>query len=141
MSRAVPNIRDNNWLLYRLDSIWLKHFPDVEQANPIHIRFGRYSKYRLGSIKLNRRTDHSHIVITGMFKDLKIPTEVVDHTLAHELVHYAHGFSSKRARLHKYPHAGGIVQKEMRKRGMDYLVKAYKSWIKEYRKKLLKDVF
>lgn len=71
-----------------------------------------------------------------MFKDSKIPTDVVDHTLAHELVHYTHGFSSKRVRMHKYPHAGGIVQKEMRKRGMGYLIQSYKFWIKGYKKEL-----
>lgn len=132
-------IRDNTWLLSRLDFIWSKYFSDVGQANPIHIKFGRYSKYRLGSIKLNRKTDHSYIVITSMFKQKSIPQEVVDHTLAHELVHYAHGFSSKRTRLHKYPHAGGVVQKEMETRGMGYLNFAYRAWIKEYRKKLLED--
>lgn len=67
---------------------------------------------------------------------MRIPTEVVDHTLAHELVHYAHGFSSRRTRLHKYPHAGGVVQKEMEKRGMGNLIKSYKEWIKRYRKQL-----
>ena len=135
MSSSAP-LRDNNWLLSRLDYLWSKHFPEVGQTNPIHIRFGRYSKYRLGSIKLNRRTDHSFITITGMFKGKNIPQEVVDHTLAHELVHYAHGFSSKRARLHKYPHAGGVVNKEMIDRGMGGLVKAYKAWVKKYRLEL-----
>ncbi len=138
MAFSVQN-RDNNWLLSRLYFIWYKHFSDIDQTNPVHIKFGRYSKYRLGSIKLNRKTDHSYIVITSMFKQKNIPVEVVDHTLAHELVHYAHGFSSKRTRLHKYPHAGGVVQREMEKRGMGYLNSAYKVWIKEYRKKLLED--
>ena len=68
-----------------------------------------------------------------MFKDQKIPVRVIDHTLAHELVHYIHGFSSKRVRLHKYPHVGGVVQKEMKKRGMGYLIDSYKQWIKYYK--------
>lgn len=130
-------LRDNAWLLFRLGFIWSKYFSDVKQSNPLDIKFGRYSKYRLGSIKLNRRTSRSHITITAMFKDNSIPTEVVDHTLAHELVHYAHGFSSKRARLHKYPHAGGVVQKEMIERGVGYLNKAYRVWVKQYRIKLM----
>ena len=74
-----------------------------------------------------------------MFKDEKIPTAVVDHTLAHELVHYAHGFSSKKTRLHKYPHAGGVVQREMEERGVGHLNKAYKAWVSGYRQKLLAD--
>ena len=134
---SVLIARDNRWLLSRLDYIWSKYFEDIEQLNPLFIRFGRYSKYRLGSIKLNKKTNKSYITITAMFKNSKIPQEVVDHTLAHELVHYAHGFSSKRTRLHKYPHAGGVVKREMTERGMGYLHKAYQEWVKGYRKKLL----
>lgn len=138
MSSAAHS-RDNNWLLSRLDFIWSNYFNDITQDNPLFIKFGRYSKYRLGSIKLDRKTNKSYITITGMFKDGKIPQEVVDHTLAHELTHYAHGFSSKRVRLHKYPHAGGVVQKEMKKRGMAYLINMYKDWIKDYKKQLAAD--
>jgi len=134
--------RDNTWLLSRLDYLWSKYFADVPQSNKVFIKFGRYSKYRLGSICLNRETGGvygtkaSYITITAMFKDLGIPQEVVDHTIGHELVHYAHGFSSNNPRLHKYPHAGGVVKREMAERGMNNLYCAYKEWIKEYRKKL-----
>lgn len=133
-------MRDNSWLLSRLDFVWSDYFPDVEQVNPLVVRFGKHSKYRLGSIKFDRKNGKSYITITGMFRSSQIPAGVVDHTLAHELVHYAHGFSSKRARLHKYPHAGGVVQKEMEKRGMGHLIKSYKDWIKKYRKQLLAHV-
>lgn len=129
-------VRDNNWLLSRLDNIWSSYFEDVIQANPVNVRFGRASKFRLGSIKLDRHTNRSYITITGMFKLSKIPVEVVDHTIAHELVHYTHGFSSKRVRLHRYPHEGGIVQREMETRGMKHLIKAYKDWMKVYRQQL-----
>lgn len=129
--------RDNNWLLSRLDFIWGKYFSDTTQTNKVFIKFGRYAKYRLGSIRLNRKTKASFIVITSMFKDPKIPAEVVDHTIGHELTHYAHGFSSIQPRLHRYPHAGGVVKKEMMERGMGYLHKAYKEWVKGYRKELL----
>ncbi len=74
-----------------------------------------------------------------MFKDQNIPSEVVDHTIGHELVHFTHGFSSTQPRLHRYPHAGGVVKREMVERGMGYLHGAYKTWVKEYRKKLLDD--
>jgi len=72
-----------------------------------------------------------------MFKDPKIPPEVVDHTIGHELTHYAHGFSSTHPRLHKYPHAGGVVRLEMGERGMEYLYDAYKKWVKLYREQLM----
>lgn len=137
MPKASPLVRDNTWLLSRLDFLWSKYFPEVPQSNKVFIKFGRYAKYRLGSIKLNRKTKASFITITAMFKDLKIPSEVVDHTIGHELVHYAHGFSSTQPRLHKYPHAGGVVQKEMDERGMGYLHKAYTLWVEQYRKQLM----
>lgn len=129
-------IRDDNWLLSRLDDIWTQYFADTPQTNKVFIKFGRYAKYRLGSIRLNRKTKSSIITITSMFKDLKIPQQVIDHTIGHELVHFTHGFSSPHPRLHKFPHAGGIVKKEMFQRGMGYLYLAYRAWIKQYRKSL-----
>ena len=131
--------RDDNWLLSRLDHLWEKYFSDIPQTNRVFIKFGRFAKFRLGSIKLNRKTNASFITITAMFKDSSVPEEVVDHTIGHELAHYAHGFSSIHPKLHKYPHAGGVVKKEMAERGMNYLYEAYKSWIKEYRQTLRKN--
>lgn len=128
--------RDNNWLLSRLDHIWNKYFSDIPQNNKVFIKFGRFAKYRLGSIRLNKKTKASYITITAMFKNPKIPAEVIDHTIGHELVHYTHGFSSNQPRLHRYPHAGGVVRKEMRQRGMESFYNAYKLWITEYKKKL-----
>ncbi|MBI2330003.1 hypothetical protein HYU94_01290 [Candidatus Daviesbacteria bacterium] len=130
-------IRDNSWLLSRLDFIWSEYFNEIPQTNRVFIKFGRFAKYRLGSIKLNKKTKDTFITITAMFKNPKVPQEVVDHTIGHELVHYAHGFSSNRPRLHQYPHAGGVVKKEMTQRGMGYLHKAYRQWVKGYRKKLM----
>lgn len=135
MSSAIP--RSDNWLLSKLDNIWTTYFPEMDQTNPIFIRFGRYSKFRLGSIKLDRKKGKSYITITSMFKDSSIPEAVVEHTIAHELVHYAHGFSSKRIRLHRYPHAGGVVKREMEERGLGKLNQAYKAWVKSYREKLI----
>ncbi len=130
--------RDDKWLLSRLDFLWDKYFADIPQTNRVFIKFGRYAKYRLGSIRLDRKTKASHIIITSMFKDLKIPQEVVDHTIGHELVHFTHGFSSTHPRLHRYPHAGGVVKREMSARGMDYLYQSYRTWIKDYRQSLSK---
>ncbi len=129
-------MRNDIWLLSRLDFIWSTHFSDVVQKNKVYIKFGRYAKYRLGSIRLNRKTKDTHIIISALFKDESIPQAVVDQTIGHELVHYAHGFSSIHPKLHKYPHAGGVVNKEMKQRGMEHLYTAYKDWIKVYRKML-----
>lgn len=134
--RLSQSGRDDVWLLQRLEYLWSNFFPDVEQINPVFIKFGRYSKYRLGSIRLEKTTKKSYITITGMFKDEWISTEVVDHTIAHELCHYAHGFSSPKPRLHKYPHHGGVINKELKIRGLGHLTKVYDKWLKAYRKKL-----
>lgn len=146
-------IRDDTWLLSRLDHIWTKHFFDVPQLNPVVIHFGRFARLRFGSIRMEdlslRPTNQiifgvrkrpqqkvTVITITAMFKDTEIPATVVDHTIAHELVHYAHGFSSPHPRMHRFPHEGGVVRREMEKRGLGSLVNAYKEWIKDYREEL-----
>ena len=128
--------RDDVWLLSRLDYLWSNFFSEIKQVNPVFIRFGRYSKFRLGSIRMDRWSKKSFVTITGMFKDPKIPVAVIDHTIAHELCHYTHGFSSPKPRLHKYPHSGGVIRRELEGRNLHHLVKAYADWLKEYRKSL-----
>lgn len=126
--------RDDIWLLSRLDYVWSEYFSDVVQNNKVFIKFGRFARARLGSIKYDKKSGYSYVTITGMFKDCKIPTAIIDHTIAHELCHYAHGFSSPHPRLHHYPHEGGVVKREMEARGMGHLLAAYKNWIRQYRK-------
>lgn len=126
-------MRNDIWLLHRLDVIWTKYFSDVSQNNKVFIKFGRFARLRLGSIRLDPKTKSSYVTITGMFKDPKISMAVVDCTIAHELTHYSHGFSSPHSRMHKYPHEGGVVKREMEARGMGYLLKAYRDWTKKYR--------
>lgn len=129
-------MRDDVWLLSRLDFLWSEYFTDVPQINPVFIKFGRFSRLRLGSIKLEPRSNKTFITITGMFKDDSIPQVIVDHTIAHELCHYVHGFSSPHKRLHRFPHEGGVIKKEMENRGLIHLFNAYKEWIKTYRVEL-----
>lgn len=85
---------------------------------------------------MEKANNRSFITITGMFKDEKIPVEVIDHTIAHELCHYTHGFSSPKPRLHRYPHHGGVIKEELEGRGLHHLVKSYQRWLKVYRKSL-----
>lgn len=129
-------MRDNTWLENRLNKIWKKYFADVKEKNPIVVRFGRSALYRFGSIRLDLRSKTSYILINGDFRKNTLPVQVIDHTLAHELVHYAQGFSSKNPRLHRYPHRGGVIDKELRERGLNHLVLFYKNWVSEYKKTL-----
>lgn len=136
--------RDHQWLSQKLEILLKKYFADIKLTNPLEIRFGREAKFRFGSIKLFKhkhfwgKPEKSIITITSMFAKEKIPAKVVEYTICHELCHYVHGFSSSNKRMFKYPHHGGIVNKELERRGADGLVVAYKRWLKNYRSQILK---
>lgn len=150
-------MRDNKWLEEQLNYIFEKYFSDVGKTNPIEVKFGREAKYRFGSIKLlkpkglrgfgglrrlrgsigTKNPQKSIITITSMFAKEDVPEEVVRYTIAHELTHYAHGFSSSNKRLFKHPHHGGIVNKELTQRGARTLIYSFKQWLKIYRKQIL----
>ncbi len=124
--------RNNAWLENRLRKIWQRYFSDLKQKNPIFIGFGRRARSRLGSIKYHKRSKTSIITLSGYFKNKEIPEFVIDAVLAHELVHYLHGFSSSYPRAWRYPHQGGIVNKELKKRGLGETLQLQKQWIKKY---------
>ena len=133
--------RDNEWLEETLAHIWYRHFDDVEQPNDVRIKFGQRAATRLGSIKWGRKAVKHHdgsvqrrsiITITSHFKDPDIPDDVVRGVIAHELVHYAHGFSSPRPQLYRHPHHGGVVDKELRARGFGDVLKFEKRWMKDH---------
>lgn len=144
-------MRDNVWLKQKLDFIWDNYFSDIQRKNDIHIAFGRRARTRLGSIKLNNKS-HAYrqtgktennkyrkihscngtlITITGYFADERVPEAMVDVVIAHELAHYAHGFSSPLPQLARYPHHGGIVDKELKKRGLEEKLQFQKQWLKD----------
>ncbi|MBI2594629.1 M48 family metallopeptidase [Candidatus Curtissbacteria bacterium] len=148
-------MRDNKWLESQLRLLLKNHFSDVKLTNPVEIKFGREAKYRFGSIRLikarskfsilpsqfsiGRKVPQKTIItITSMFAKENIPVDVIRYTIAHELCHYAHGFSSANRRLFKYPHHGGIVNRELKDRGADDLIVEFKKWLKIYRKQILK---
>lgn len=123
-------MRDDLWLRERLDKIWSTLFGDVEKLNYVVVRFkGRY-KNKFGHIK-RLKDGNSEIIVNGLFKDERIPEFIIDLTLAHELIHYMHGFNSPHKRQFRYPHQNGVVEKELNKRGFGYLKKLEKKWIKE----------
>lgn len=141
-----PKPRDESWLADRLNYLWDTYFSDVTRPNPVIAVFGRASKTRLGSIGMQGwhrqgtfrgyRTHSSIedgttvIKLTGYFKKPEIPNYVLDVTLAHEMVHYAHGFHSPHPQLYKHPHQGNIVNDELKKRGLGELLKQQKAWLK-----------
>ena len=149
-------MRSNFWLKEQLDFLLKNYFSDVKISNPIEIKFGREAKYRFGSIRLikprgfrilrglrsirklrDRTPQKSIITVTSLFARELVLVDVVRYTIAHELCHYAHGFSSQNRRMFKYPHHGGIVNNELKQRGAEDLIGAFKKWLKIYRKKIL----
>ncbi len=133
--------RDNEWLQDQLANIWYRHFSDIDQPNDVVIKFGRPAAARLGSIKWGRKPvkhpdgttqRRSIITITGYFKDPAIPEEVIQAVIAHELSHYAHGFSSPLYQRYDHPHKGGVVDKEIKARGLGDILKFQKQWMKEH---------
>ena len=135
-------VRNNQWLAKKLDRLWQRNFSDIRKVNSVKIIFGRFARFRFGSIAFKKtgwRRGSTTIRITSLFRDSKIPQLVVEYTIAHELCHYAHGFSSPHPKLHKYPHEGGIVHREIERRGLGKLILEYKKWVKDYREELRKE--
>ncbi len=140
-------MRDDDWLQEQLYDIWESYFADVPRLNIVLIKFSKKSKRQLGAISwLGNKTkkiekmlevegpaDESRvslITITSFFKDPLIPDYVVLGTIAHELCHYSHGFSSPLNQIFEHPHKGGVIRKEMQKRGLLDLYKTSKKWLK-----------
>lgn len=125
--------RDNKWLKSRFTYIKNYYFPDVQIINHLVVKFGRPCTTRLGSIKKGKRIENFNSIITinGHFRDPVIPTYVVDAVLAHEFMHYTHGFASPHEQAFHHPHKGGVVDGGLRERGLTDILKAEKIWIKE----------
>lgn len=124
-------MRDHAWLQQLLDETWDKYFSDVSQDNIVRVEFGRKAKTRLGSIKMSAKDSEVTIItMNGLFKDSAIPEYVILATLVHELCHYAHGFHSPIRKKFDFPHAGGVMRREFRERGLEKLYLDQKQWLK-----------
>lgn len=144
------DIYPNNNLQEMLYDIWEEHFSDVPRKNLIIVKYGKYSRQRLGSIKwcqnlkgikgIYKHFKNEHkiqddkritlIILTRYFSLPGIPDYVIKTTLAHELVHYTHGFNSPLPKLFKNPHQGGIIKKELDKRGLIEEYRLSEEWLK-----------
>jgi hypothetical protein len=121
--------RDNAFLHRRLTQIWTFLFPEVPKSNDVKIRFKGKWKNKFGHIQL-LRDKSTEIVVNGFFKNEIIPEFIIDLTIAHELVHYMHGFQSPLPQQFRYPHQGNIVDKELNQRGFGHILAKEKLWLK-----------
>lgn len=137
-SFLVVKMRDDAWLETRFDQLWQLFFPDVEKRD-VKIRWKGRWKNKFGHI--SRKDGVSQIVVNKLFRDVRVPEDVVKLTIAHEIVHYAHGFHSHLPKMFAHPHKGGIVNKELKKRGFGYALKLERQWIKQEWWKLYDELY
>lgn len=137
----MPAMRNDTWLQSKLDYFLTDYFSDLELPNDLKIKFGRRAKRRFGSIKMTRDKKVSQITINGVFRDPKIPEDIILATIAHELCHYVHGFSSPLKQKYRHPHRGGVIPRELQKRGLFEFYRFEKTWTKQNWPKILKSSF
>jgi hypothetical protein len=130
--RKSGPLRSDLWLAKELDRIWQGYFADVPRVNEVIIRFMGNWKTRLGVIKLSECQRHTLIGVNGLLRLPAVPPVIVEVTIAHELVHYAHGFGSPLPRKYRYPHRGGIVERELRRRGLGDKLADYSRWLEDH---------
>lgn len=120
--------RTHGWLAEQLAHIWATYFPDVARVNDVTVRFVREGKTRLGWIALSESGRSTLIGINGLLALPDVPQYVCHVTIAHELVHYAHGFGSPLPCCFVDPHAGGVVERELEVRGLGALLQWSDEW-------------
>lgn len=114
-----------------LEKIRHDYFPEINNLDQITLKIGQRARTRLGSIRSKSLKNRQSIVIlNGLFVEEFIPEKIIEATIAHELCHYIHGFSSPLPQLFDHPHRGQTVDKEMIKRGLGDTLKFQKTWLK-----------
>src|SRR5690349_11653302 len=124
----APSLPERNLTLY-LDWIWQHYFSDIACVNEVLINYCYPWKNRLGLIRLTIDKTCSFIGINSLLQLQQVPEYVLITTIAHELVHYAHGFGSPLPRVYKYPHANGVVERELERRELGTCLRCCNEWI------------
>jgi len=144
-------MRDRKYLENLMYDLWENNFCDVPRKNLVLIKFGKYSKRQLGSIKMANNSTKikgllrkniedydaqddkrvTVITITKYFQDEQVPDYVVKATIAHELCHYTHGFSSPLEKRFDKPHQGNVINKELKKRDLLESQNMADDWLKK----------
>lgn len=128
-SPRLGALRDDPWLNDLHEDIWDRSFDDTPRANDVQVGFGPAWKSRLGLITMSLDATTSYIVVNGLLRHPDIPELVVMVTVAHEMVHYAHGFGSPLPQRYKHPHRGGVVKRELSQRGLLDAFNRSEDWV------------
>ncbi len=115
-----------------LEDIWNRYFSDVPRANQVDISYCRPWKRRLGQIRMSLDSRTSFIGLNSLLQLSQIPEYVLLATIAHELVHYAHGFGSPLPCLYPHPHAHHVVDRELERRGLGETLRLCNAWIDQH---------
>src|ERR671936_412099 len=108
-------VRDTQWLSDEMDGIWRRYFADTPRVNTVEVAFRRPWMRRIG--------------VNSLLAHHDVPYCLTLITVAHELVHYCHGFGSPLPRRFSHPHRGGIVTRELLDRGLERELEEYGDWI------------
>jgi hypothetical protein len=122
-------MRDNIWLEKKAEKIWTFLMPEIKKLNTIHLIFKGKWKNKFGHIK-KLKDGSTEIAVNSLFRNEEVPNFIIYITIAHEFIHYMHGFQSPHPKMFRYPHQGGIVNKELIKRGFGFLLILEKQWVK-----------
>lgn len=128
----VSGLRDGEWLRDQMSGIWTQRFPDMPRVNNVDVSFGDSWKSRLGVISLSIDNSTSYIGLNSLLSLPEAPECIARITLAHEMVHYLHGFGSPLPRRYRNPHRGRIVEKELFARGFYEEFQEYEEWIADH---------
>jgi hypothetical protein len=128
-ANILANRRD---LTSYLNQIWRHHFADIPHVNDVYIDYCYPWKGRLGLIRLSQDQSTSFIGVNTLLLLQQVPEQVLITTIAHELVHYAHGFGSPLPRYYKHPHANNIVDRELEQRELGDQLRCCHEWIDKY---------
>lgn len=109
--------------------IWSTYFADTPRVNEVHIAYSYPWKSRLGLIRLSLDNVMTFIGINELLQHPHVPDYVLLTTIAHELVHYKHGFGSPLPRQYKHPHANRIVDRELEARQLGEPLRSCNEWI------------
>lgn len=129
---AIEQETEERELTAYLNRIWSKHFTDIPRVNIVHIGYCFPWKSRLGLIRLSLDQSTTFIGINSLLQLAQVPEYVLTTTIAHELVHYTHGFGSPLPRQHKYPHANGVVERELESRELGECLQCCNRWIDKH---------